>query len=180
MAPTLKASEMLKRVNAEASMLVTVGLFMGAMIGNILFDHTAMTTDTEGSVREFRPSHGKIDVTTSRVRLAPFQVITPSGSKAYVVKLIDAKSGETAMSIFLEAGRTFETRAPLGTFDLRWASGENWHGDSRMFGPLTDYQEASMPLIFREDGNGYMGNTIELTPAIDGNLQSERIWPSKF
>jgi hypothetical protein len=96
------------------------------------------------------------------------------------VKLSDVQTGETVLSIFLEAGKTFETQAPVGTFKLKWATGENWQGDTKMFGPFTLYQEALVSMVFREEPNGISGNTIELGPRFDGNLHSERISQSEF
>jgi hypothetical protein len=169
--------QIIKRLNAEAIAMTLIGLFIGAMLGKVIIDRTASASIM---LSEPRPYHGRIDDKTTRARLAPFQIITPEGSSAFLVKLVDMETGETAMSIFLEAGKTFETEAPIGSFKLKWASGENWKGESRLFGLLTDYQEAIEPLEFREEQGGYAGNTVELRPRVNGNLHSERIAPSKF
>ena len=172
------ASGLIKRADREAVVIVIIGLFMGAMLSPILFNWIDPTSQTLAS--EPRPSHGRVETPTSRARIVPFHIVTPDGSKGYVVKLVEVETGETVMSIFLEAGKTFETRAPVGTFILKWATGETWQGGSQMFGPSALYQEALTPLVFRKNGDGYTGGTLTLSPEIDGNLHSERISPSEF
>lgn len=169
---------MFKRLNREGLMLVLIGLFIGAMAGKIILDQ--MGTTEPPLLGESRPHHGLIEAATAGSRVAPLRIITPPGSRAYVVKLVDAETNQTVLRIFLEAGRSFETLAPIGSFNLKWATGRDWHGEDQLFGPLTDYQETIEPLVFGADGDGYTGHTVELAPKFDGNLHSDRIIPARF
>lgn len=168
---------MAKRINPESVVLVLIGLFIGGMLGSIIIEKK---DPAQAVAAEARPFHGRLEVSTSRQRVAPFKIVTPEGSRGYLVKLVDAGTGQTAMSVFLESGRTFETDAPLGSYILRWASGHEWINDEKLFGALTDIQEAEDLLVFKEDSSGHLGHTIELTPKIDGNLDSDRIGAGSF
>lgn len=167
-----------KHIDRESVMIVLIGLFLGGLIAMWIIQRTDPTL---AAAVEARPYHGRLIVSTSKARVAPFKIVTPEGTRGYLVKLVDTSNGETALSVFLEAGQTYETNAPLGSYAFRWASGREWVNDARLFGSLTEMQEAYEPLVFREDGRGgYSGHTIELEPRIDGNLYSDRVSPSNF
>ena len=173
----MPANAKAKWLDREAMAIVLIGLFVGALMGITLINHL------DGSLAkavESRPYHGRLKVHTSSERLAPFTLITPKGSRGYVVKLVDAYTGRTALTVFLEAGRTYETTAPLGAYKLRWASGREWISEEAMFGPLTEIRESTEPLIFGRGQSGADGHTIELEPQIDGNLRSQHIRSAKF
>lgn len=165
-------------MNREAIVLVLIGLFIGTMAGKIILDRIGPPEPRLHN--EAKPYHGLVEVASDQPRMTPFRIITPPGSRAYVVKLVDAETNEPVMRIFLEAGRTFETLAPIGSFKLKWATGRNWRGENQLFGSLTDYQEAIEPLVFEANDSGYAGHTVELEAKVDGNMHSDRISPTGF
>lgn len=166
-----------KWLDREAVAIVLIGLFVGALIGITLINHL---DGTLAKGVEPRPDHGRLEVLTSSERLAPFTLITPEGSRGYVVKLVDANTGKTALTVFLEAGKIYETTAPLGAYKLRWASGREWVSEEALFGPLTEIQETTEPLVFGRGQSRADGHTIELEPQADGNLRSEHLRSGRF
>lgn len=172
-----KRSAKRNRLDGESITIILIGLFIGGLLGMWIIE----TMDgSQAIAAEPRPYHGRLEVVTSSERVAPFKIVTPEGSRGYVVKLVDAYTGEIALSVFLESGRSYETNAPLGAYKLRWASGRDWVSDDALFGPLTDVQEAIEPIVFEREGAGFTGHTIELAPRIDGNLESSRVRASNF
>lgn len=172
-----KRSAKRKVLDGEAITIILIGLFIGGLLGMWIIERM----DAQQAVASGqRPYHGRLEVLTSSERVAPFKIVTPEGSRGYVVKLVDAYTGKTALSVFLDSGRSYETSAPVGAYKLRWASGKEWVSDEALFGPLTDVQEAIEPLVFEREGAGFTGHTVELAPRITGNLESGRIQASSF
>jgi hypothetical protein len=52
------------------------------------------------------------------------------------------------MTVFVRGGETVETRAPLGKFIVKYASGDTWYGYDHLFGPDTTYTKADETFIF--------------------------------
>src|SRR6056297_186762 len=57
----------------------------------------------------------------------PLQVKTPPGQD-YVLTLIDADTGADALAAYIEGGAFFKVLVPPGTFRLKFAAGDVWHG----------------------------------------------------
>jgi hypothetical protein len=113
------------------------------------------------------------------IRIAPLQIVTPTGSD-YYVKLVDHTTGRPIMAIFVQGGTTQEIDVPLGSFEMRYAIGETWYGEELLFGPSTTFSRAESKLDFYSDGDQVNGYTIELIKQIDGNLQTTTISASEF
>ncbi len=122
-------------------------------------------------------SHGVMQ-RSSRQGVAPLGVKTSRGSN-YFVKLVDM-SGRTVMTMFIYGGRYFETEVPLGTYEMRYASGATWYGPKHLFGPKTSYAKADSRFDFRLNGNTYSGYTVELISQVGGNLSTSHISPANF
>jgi len=74
--------------------------------------------------------------------LAELKLATPSG-KNYLIKLVDAKTSSQRMLIYIEGGKTFDTKISLGTYRIRVASGATWYGSQALFGPGTTLRPAA-------------------------------------
>jgi hypothetical protein len=125
------------------------------------------------------PYNGAIQIYTNGKRVAPFEIQTSRGSN-YLVKLVSAYSQEPMMTIFIKGGNTVSTEVPLGTYEVKYASGEKWYGDERLFGPETDYSKAETLFTFKNNGNQINGYTIILYSVANGNLRTSSISPSQF
>jgi hypothetical protein len=75
---------------------------------------------------------GEIWFNGSGQRKASFSV-EASSNRAYFNKLREAYTKTDVLAAYIKAGETFETKAPLGSFELVYASGENWLGEVDLF-----------------------------------------------
>ena len=111
---------------------------------------------------------------------APFEVETPYGG-GYYLKLVDAASGDEVVTILVKGGEKFEAEVPLGSYRLRYATGQNWYGEEHLFGPgETSYFVASDVFKFSIEGNYYVGNTLVLKKMLNGNLDTRKISAESF
>ena len=73
-----------------------------------------------------------------------------------------------------------EVEVPLGTYEVRYASGESWYGYEYLFGPGTSYSKADKTFTFKVVGNQISGFTITLYKVSHGNLHTSTISPTEF
>lgn len=112
-------------------------------------------------------------------RLAPLEIVTRAGTN-YFVKLVDANTGVAVEFMLIRGGDRLEVLMPLGTYELRYATGETWYGEELLFGPATRYSRADAPFQFRNNGYQYEGYTVELYLQAGGNLDLDSISASQF
>jgi hypothetical protein len=125
------------------------------------------------------PPHGKITRYSNGEPVAPLEIRSSRGSN-YVVKLSDYYSGRAVLSVFVHGGSTANLDVPLGTYSIKYASGEHWYGPTHLFGPDTAYSKADSSFDFRVTGNQVSGYTLTLYKVVDGNLQTTAISPNEF
>lgn len=113
-------------------------------------------------------------------RIAPFRVTTSAGPDNYFIKLVDADTGSPVMTIYVDGGTTYETNVPVGTYQIRYATGQVWYGVRHLFGPVTAYSETTDDVTFSIQGNEAQGNDIELVPQLGGNLATKAISAAQF
>lgn len=80
----------------------------------------------------------------------------------------------------MDRGEHFETLMPLQNYEMRYASGGLWYGESALFGEETDYFRADEVLHFEETAESYSGFTVELILQEGGNLETQSIGPDQF
>lgn len=124
-------------------------------------------------------STGLVWSQSDREMVAPFEVRTPSDANYFVI-LIDLSDRQAVLTMYIKGGEIFETSAPLGTFRVRYATGNTWYGERHLFGPGTSTFEVDKDFHFYEDSVSYHGGTIELIKQIGGNLETVPIDPSEF
>ena len=122
------------------------------------------------------PWNGAIRNHTSVGRLAPLEIKTSLGSN-YLVKLEDVSSEQNVIDVFVHGGNTVKIKVPLGSYLIKYASGEIWYGYQYNFGPEGSYNKADQVFHFRYEGQGY---TITLYRVSGGNLNFTQINPAKF
>jgi ribosomal protein L37AE/L43A len=125
------------------------------------------------------PPNGEAFTYTDQERIAPFEIKSARGSD-YLVKLADSVSGQSVVKVFVRGGSAVNINVPLGTYVVKYASGDTWHGYDYLFGPKTDYSKASEYLTFQHTANRVQGHTITLYKVPYGNLHTERIKPDEF
>lgn len=116
---------------------------------------------------------------TGRSLVAPLKITTASGSD-YFVKLVDSRTQQLALTIFVRGGRSLEVSVPLGSYRMKYASGSTWCGVGDLFGKRTRYAEADATFDFEDKGNEISGYTVRLIAQSNGNLRTKGISASSF
>lgn len=111
--------------------------------------------------------------------IAPFAITAPSGQEVYA-KLRDPITQTDVLAIYINGGRTYEGKAPLGIYELVYAFGTNWYGEKLMFGPNATYKKATKILSFHKTVNRIYGHRITLLSVQNGNLPSQNISAADF
>ena len=113
--------------------------------------------------------------------VAPLKIRTSSaGGHHYFVKIVNLSNGQQIGAYFIRSGGTIDIKIPLGTYEIRYASGTKWYGLDYLFGPDTTYSKADSTFDFSFDGYQYSGYTIELIMQQNGNLSTSRIKPNQW
>jgi hypothetical protein len=125
------------------------------------------------------PETGAVQRYTDKSNEAPLQIKTSSGSN-YLVRLEDISSGKNIMEVFVRGGTTVDIEVPLGTYQLKYASGQTWYGPDHLFGPETAYNKADTPFQFYIEDQRISGYTVTLYRVSDGNLTTSKLLPAQF
>jgi hypothetical protein len=125
------------------------------------------------------PRSGEVRRYTNEDGVAPLQIQSSVGDH-YLVKLEDAASGKAVLAVFVRGGQTEEIEVPLGTYTVKYASGEKWFGSTHLFGPDTQYSKADQTFTFSSNGYQYTGYTLTLYKVRDGNLRTSKLQPTEF
>ena len=125
------------------------------------------------------PASGSVQAYTKLDRVAPFE-IRAAQSGHYLLKLVDAYTYAPILTVFVRSGTTVNVDVPLGTYEVRYASGEAWYGYEYLFGPETAYSKADQTFTFDLVGNRVGGFTITLYKVANGNLHTSQIKPTEF
>ncbi|MFZ0425463.1 MAG: hypothetical protein WAL80_21500 [Xanthobacteraceae bacterium] len=106
--------------------------------------------------------------------IAELTIKTALGSN-YFIKLEDL-SGRAARAYFLHGGSTQTFPVPLGTFALKYATGQSWCGEDELFGENTATNKADDTFTFEGDTHW----SVELILQRNGNLGTRSIPRSQF
>lgn len=159
-----------------------------AIVGFVIFlnsqDNSSAKKETYkrqafSQAEQITPYNGEIRSFTNLERVAPLEIQTSTGSN-YVLKLKDAYTKESIMTIFIRGGNDIEIKVPLGTYEITYASGDKWYGYDYLFGPDTGYSKADEVFSFRNTGYQITGYTITLYSVSNGNLRTQNINQAEF
>ena len=105
--------------------------------------------------------------------VAPLKIKTSAtGENHYLVKIVDIVNNNTIGSYFIRSGESIDIKVPLGTYEIKYATGVKWYGMNYLFGPDTIYSKADSTFNFVFNGYEYSGYTIELIMQTNGNLRT--------
>jgi hypothetical protein len=141
--------------------------------------HTPSPTPAFAHPAKPLPQSGTFWAGSSARRQAPFKITTPRDG-FYYAKLVDYRTGREVIAIFVDGGDSVEVEVPLGTFELRYASGRVWYGREFLFGPDTQYAKGETPLSFSIVGNYASGNQVTLYKVANGNFETSPITAAEF
>lgn len=129
-----------------------------------------------------RPDEGLMWNRTGLPAVFPLQVKTRPGQN-YVIVLSHAATGEDVLAAYIIGGRFFRVLVPPGTFDVRFASGEEWKGEGKWFGGdgQTQFLKMPEPLSFEVKGLGVKaGHLIDLTDSAPGQMAQISVDPVRI
>jgi hypothetical protein len=124
-------------------------------------------------------THGVLRRTPGSEAIAPFSVKTSPGA-TYFIKLVRPSDNREEIAGFIVGGQPFSTTVPIGTYELRYATGQVWIDEHEYFGPKTVFYKADRLLVFSIEGDRVRGSEIELIPQRGGNLRTSTIRKDKF
>lgn len=182
--PELLSKRILRRLYASRYLvLIAAGVSTVAMLKpsvlTDLFPKNLTTTATKSVAISCagypQPESGLYASYDPSERVAPLTIKTATGS-SYYVKLVDSLTARPVMTFFLRGGETFRHDVPEGSFILKYATGDEWCGESALFGPTTLASQADRVFEFSET----RGFTVELIARKGGNLRTKAIDRSRF
>jgi hypothetical protein len=125
------------------------------------------------------PRNGSLRISSGRDGVAPFKISTRSGAHN-LVKLKNLDGSAETITVFVQDGRTVEVNVPIGSYELKIASGRKWYGYSKYFGREGSYSKAQDVLTFSYEENGISGHEISLYGVLNGNLKTHEMAPEDF
>lgn len=126
------------------------------------------------------PTTGSNNASTNK-GVAPLRIKTSSaGGYHYFVKIVNTANNSPLGSYFIRSGGVLNINVPLGTYEIRYASGRKWYGTDYLFGPETTYNKADSLFTFSFNGYQYSGYTVELIMQQNGNLSTSGIAPNQW
>lgn len=115
--------------------------------------------------------------------VAPLTIQT-SGTGGYYVRLEPLGDVETQlfnlMTFYVEGGSDAEVMVPLGTYEIYYATGETWFGETYYFGMNTQYYKCDETFEFTQDAQSVSGYTLTLYPVAGGNMDTDPINKDDF
>lgn len=116
--------------------------------------------------------------------LAPLQVKARRPGPSFFLKLVYASTGETAATYYIRQGATLDADVPLGSYRIKYASGLDWYGSEKLFGPTTIYSQVDEAFTFSQTQSygtyTVSGYTLELYKQVGGNLDTRSISAKAF
>jgi len=128
------------------------------------------------------PANGKTQKfwqASSGNTLAPLRIET-KGRNHHFVKVVNSTTEKPVLTVFVQAGKTVDTKVPLGTYKIRYAAGAKWYGQKHLFGDQTFFGEADKQFQFKVKGNQISGFRLSLYQRPGGNLRTKSIAPTNF
>jgi hypothetical protein len=111
-------------------------------------------------------------------KTAPLGIAVPSGAN-YFIKLVSLQ-GEEVSSFYMDGGTSRKVNVPFGSYRIKYASGQNWCGNTELFGQKTMLSEANQTFDFGIVGDQVVGYSVELIPQSQGNLSTMTIGRGDF
>lgn len=125
------------------------------------------------------PDSGEVVNFTAAERIAPLEIRGTQGSH-YLIKLVDANTHAPVLTVFVRSGTTVKIDVPLGTYEVKSASGDTWYGEKHLFGPKTAYSRADKIFEFNVVEDKVHGYTFTLYKVPHGNLNFSTIRADGF
>jgi len=127
------------------------------------------------------PENGPFSFSAALIKFAaPFTISASTVGTDSLIKLVSESTGEVASAYFIHGGSTVVSQAPAGKFIVKVAAGQQWFGDTNLFGPQTKYFKAAKVLSFANYGRRTKGYNLVLEKSSFGNLEMQPIDGKEF
>lgn len=102
------------------------------------------------------PKNGIINMYLRDKDLLTFKIIPKYTSENdetthYYIKLYDYDTNELKGTIFVRSGNYTDIQIPVGKYKVKYACGNHWYGQLKLFGHKTQYYEINYPFKFYRD-----------------------------
>ena len=84
------------------------------------------------------------------------------------------------VAVYIKAHDNFSCQVPVGVYKLYYTLGDTWYGTEERFGIGAPTYTSEDLLEFYNNGQSWVGKTIELRPVTNGNLDRTKIPGSEF
>lgn len=106
----------------------------------------------------------------------PFKIYTPSKYDSHYIKINNASTGETFISVYIREGDSITVYLPVGQYRIRYATGSKWYGWDELFGPDGDYLTFKETISIKKD-NKY---SLTLYQQADSNMTTKSLTQESF
>lgn len=148
------------------------------------YDYTPQPVSTQPPVERMRsyplPASGSGNKYFEGEGVAPLSITVSNNQTNYYIKLVNWYDKKPCVIFFVRGGESTEILVPLGSYELRYATGEEWYGEEHLFGSKTQYGKAETRLDFTSSDGYYNGHTLKLTPQRNGNMHTSHLSAQEF
>jgi hypothetical protein len=130
-------------------------------------------------VAQALPPDGEVRMFTTAQRRAPLGLDAAPGQHS-VVKLVEASTRATVMTIFVRGGTQVRIDVPVGGYEIRFATGSTWYGYDHLFGRETTFHKVDKLFDFRDGESALHGFRVTLYPVPGGQLRISTIGRPQF
>lgn len=109
-----------------------------------------------------------------------YKVTDDSYTNDYLAGLAKRYEESHYLKFYVQAGTNFEILVPEGEYEIRYATGEHWVSESKLFGDETKCYACKDTFSFSTSDNNASGWTLQLTPVPNGNLETTQISVEDF
>ena len=106
----------------------------------------------------------------------PLKIYTPAKYDSHYIKINNASTGETYMTIYIREGDSITVYLPVGYYRIRYATGKKWYGFDELFGPDGDYLAFNETIAIKKDTK----YTLTLYQISDSNLTTKSLSQEEF
>lgn len=130
------------------------------------------------------PPHGTVELASGQAvdpyESAPFEIKTSSASRYYYIVLKSLSYPYVNCYIYLHGGEPAEVSVPLGSYEMYYACGDSWYGESVRFADTGGDFVAEDTFDFTSSGGYVYGYTVTLYDVYYGNLETSPVNAADF
>lgn len=130
------------------------------------------------------PAHGTVELSSGQAvdpyESAPFEIKTSSANQFYYIVLKSLSYPYENCYIYLHGGEPAEVSVPLGSYEMYYACGDSWYGESVRFADTGGDFVAEDTFDFTSSGGYVYGYTVTLYDVYYGNLETSPVNAADF